>query len=726
MTNQYRRSLRLQIAVGALLGTLGATASAQSNSTSENDDEHHNIEEIIVEAVALPRTVEGLIQPTAVLQGRELEMDIASSIGETVSSQLGVSSSYFGPVSSRPVVRGQSGERVLMLSNGLASLDASALSEDHQVSVESILADRIEVIRGPATLLYGSGAAAGLVNVSDNRILRSPLTEPVSGKLSLNTDSAIGEIAGAGRVAFGTENFGVHLDYFRRETDDVDIPGFAESARLRALEEAEEGGEEEGEEEARGTIENSDSETDGGAAGFTWTGERGYIGLAVSQFNSNYGAPGGHEHAHEEGEEEEGEEEEEEIVRIDLEQTRVDIRGEVYFDGPIESIRFQFADNDYTHTEFEGDEVGTVFDTEGFDTRVEARHAQLGGFEGVFGFQYKEVDFDAIGDEAYVPTSQTERTSLFAFEEYALSEDVVLQGSIRFENQKISGSSRPLPDMNVSYDDDAFGFAAGAIWSFSDQMSVSARYSLTERHPNATELFALGPHVAVQRFEIGSVTQAILDGGDPNAAILSKETSSNIDVTIRGNTERFDWTVTLFSNDVDDYIALSPTGRDSITIDGETEEVEFDAFEFRQTDAELYGYEAEGRFEIFDAGERHLHVRIFSDYVHGEESRSGAYLPQLTPLRYGLGLHYRMGNMDFGLESITHEDQSKTAANELATDGYTLVNAEFSYSMPETGLFFFIKGRNLGDQDARQHTSPLKDLVPLPGRSLQAGFRYDF
>ncbi len=710
MNTQYFAGSRHRTLCAVAVSLLSFTAVADDAA----DDPHHDIDEIVVEATALPRTVEQLAQPTSVLSGDELARSTAASIGETLSSELGLSSTYFGPVASRPVIRGQFGERVRVLSNGLDALDASALSEDHQVSVDGILADRVEIVRGPATLLYGSGAAGGLVNVIDNRISGQPLESSVQGKLAFGMDSAVGETSGAGWVKFGTDAFAVHLDYFRRDTDDIDIPGFTESALLRELEEAEEH-EEEGheEEEARGSIENSDSSSDGGALALTWTGDNGFVGVSLSTFDSEYGVPGGHGHEHEEeempGEEEE---EEEEIVRIDLEQTRVDLRGEYRFSGPFERVLFRLADNDYEHVELEGDEVGTLYETDGFDSRLELQHRPLGELEGAIGLQYERIDFNAVGDEAFVPASETTRTSLFTFHELPASDALVFQGSLRYENQTIDGSDVTLIDdstMAIDYDESAFGAAIGAVWTANDMLTLSAHYSVTERHPNATELYAQGAHVAVQRFELGSV---ILGNG-----ILDKEVSNNFDLTLRGDTERFDWTLTLFNNDVDDYIVLSPTA--------EIED-DFQVYEYGQVDAELYGFEAEALVELMDNGGNHMHMRLFSDYVHGEEARSGAYLPRLPPLRYGVSVHYIREALEFSVSATGHDEQNKTAANELPTDSYTLLDAGVSYHLHDRGLFLFLKGTNLGDEDARQHSSPLKDTVPLPGRSLHAGVRFEF
>lgn len=687
-------SITHPVVVAATLATIAHGAVAQQ---VPDNDEHHDIEEIIVEATAIPRTVQQLAQPTAVLAGSELVRKQSGSIGETLSQELGVSSTYFGPVASRPVIRGQYGERVRVLANGLDSLDASALSEDHQASVEGILANRVEIVRGPATLLYGSGAAGGLVNVVDNRIIEVAPERSIAGTVALNAVSATGEKSGAGWVAIGSQRILIHADYSRRDTDDVEIPGFAESARLRALEEAEGG---ETEEEASGIVENSDSTTETGALAMSIFGSRGFFGVSASRFDSEYGVPG---HAHEE-EPLPGAPEEEAPVRIDLAQNRVDLRSQVDLGGLFESARFRLASNNYEHTELEGTEIGTIYQTDGMDARFELRHGRRGPLEGAVGLQYKRIDFNAIGDEAFVPATDTRRASFFLFEELALSDRLVLQGSARIERQTIEG-----PTLATDYGDTALGASIGAIWQFSPLTSLATNLSLTERHPNATELYSDGPHVAAQRFERGSV--AI--GGDK----LDKESSANLDVTLRGNTERFDWTFTAFLNHADDYIVLKPT--DGVE-DGYT------VFEYTQADAKLYGFEAEARLELLETARGHLHTRLFSDFVYGEENGSGDYLPRLPPLRLGAGLHYTMSRVEVIAEATYFAEQDKVAPNELPTDSYVLLGATVSYAIPERGLYLFLRGYNLADEDARQHSSPLKDLVPLPGRALHAGIRYEF
>ncbi len=679
------------------------------------DDEQEQVDEIVVTALPLGKTVEALTQPTTVLSGDDLARSQDISLGETIADELGVSSTYFGPVASRPVIRGQAGERVQVLSNGLDSLDVSALSEDHAVTIDNLLADHVEIVRGPATLIYGSSAAAGIVNVVDSRIHTSPLESDFSGAVSVTSDSALGSNAGAAKIDFGDETFIGHFDFMRRSSDDVEIPGFAESAILRQME-AEEAGEEGEEEENEGFIENSASETESSAFGFSLLGSGdNFLGFSVSNYETNYGLPGGHGHEHGEehdedhdedhGDEDHGEEhgeEEEEVVSIDLEQTRYEVRGQLGLGGFFDAARLSLAHTDYEHTEFEGAEVGTVYQNEGTDIRIDLLQKESDVLAGTVGLHYKELDFDAVGEEAFVPPSDSEQLGIYAFQEWTVSDRLVLQGSARFENQTITTADFP------EYDESAFGASVGTLFDLTDTLVLSANLALTERHPNSTELYANGPHVAVERFERGSVT---LGNG-----VLDKETSTNIDVTLRGDYDRFTWAVTAFHNDVSDYILLSPTAE---------EEDGFQVFDFRQSDAELYGLEAEALFDIINTEGRHLHARVFGDFVHAEED-NGNYLPRITPMRLGASLHFAQDQFDASVSVVNYSEQEKVALNELPTDSYTMVDAELSYRFGQPNMLVYLRGLNLGDEDARRHTSPLKDVAPLPGRSIRLGLRMDF
>ena len=649
---------------------------------AQNGEETHQIEQIIVTASPLGRSVEEIAQPTAILAGEELRKKVTASIGETLSAEPGVNATSFGPIASRPIIRGQGGERIGILINGLDSLDASSISDDHQVTSEGLLAESIEIIRGPATLLYGSGAAGGLINIVDNRLLSEPTEKLFSGRASLGTESADGGREMAVQSILGSGNTAFTFDYFRRSTKNIKIPGFAESEILMAAEEAE------GDEKAFGEVENTQSLTRGGSVGISYFGERGFVSTSFSGFDSVYGIPGLAEPG-----------------VLDLKQKKIDIRAEYDLDTKLlDTIKLKVADSNYSHTEYDGTVIGTVFDVDGVDTRVEITHNPWGNLEGAFGFQYRDVYFDVSGDEAYVPQTNTKRLSAFVFEEYDFNNDFVLQGSLRLEKQTIDG-----PTITQIYDDSGFSGSAGFIWSPEGNISLSSNLALTERHPTAADLYADGPHIASARYERGGISLG--------KGMFTVEESTNLDITLRGDYDRVEWSITGFSNRVENFLLLRP--RD-LEID------ELKVYDYSQADVNFYGLEAEALFEIWDGDNGHLHLNLFTDFVNAEERISGAYLPKIPPSRYGLKMHGRLNQIDVNLDAIFADSQNKLASNELATEGYKLVNLSLSYALDNPDILLILRGSNLLDEEIRRHTSYLKDLVPLPGRSLYAGLTYNF
>jgi len=661
-------STSLRIAVAAVLVSSSAVA------------EESRLEEIVVTSTALRENPLEVAQPTTVVAGDDLRRQISTSIGETLSHELGVSSTYFGPSASRPVIRGLGGYRVQTLQDGLASLDVAGLSQDHAVTVESVVSQQIEVIKGPAALLYGSGAAGGLVNVVTNRVPMERAEEPISGAVELRGDTAVEERTGALGVDGGSGALAFHADYFDRETDDVEIPEFAQSDALRrALIDA---GEEP--DNVRDHIPNSAGEAKGGALGASLVGDAARGGLSWSRYETNYGIPG------------------EEEAFIDMKQDRYDAKAEIDLEGAINTLRLSGSSNDYTHTEFEAPgEPGTVFNQDAYELRFAMDHEFGEGWRGTGGVQYVDIDFEAVGEEAFVPQSTTQATSLFAFEERHFDQWTIELGA-RGEQQKIDVQpGTGLPD----YDETAFNLSAGVVWKLADEHAFAVNVTRTQRHPQAAELYADGPHIAAQRFEIG----------DPN---LDLETAITTDLSLRRSGEGVQWTLSAFYNDYSDYIFANPTGE----IDDD-----LPVFAYLQDGAKLHGFEAEVIFPLMEQGDRHLDLRLASDYVRGELD-GGGDLPQIPPLRVGAGLHYDQNRWHLGLQAFYYDEQDKVATNELPTDSFTLVDADASYRLPlgPTSVFVFLRGTNLLDEDARQHASPLKDIAPLPGQSLHLGVRAEF
>lgn len=655
------------------------------------------LHEIVVTAVPIAAAAGDLTQPVTLLAGDALRLDLAPSLGETLTRQPGINSTFFGPAASRPVIRGIGGDRVQVLTDGLASLDASGLSEDHAVAVEPALAQQIEIVRGPATLLYGSGAAGGVVNVVTTR-LHERRQEGVSGVVEARGESALNETALSGRLDAGVGHLQLHVDGAWRDTDDYSIPGFTESRRQRELDIA--AGEEPSDE--RGTVENSWTRTKSGGAGLSYVGDGGMLGIAFSRYDTRYGIPGGHEHH---GEEEE-EAEEEGGVSIDMRQERLDLAGRLDVgNGFIDALRLRGFANWYEHAEVEPDgAIGTLFKLDARELRLTLEQATIGGFDGVFGLQWSDVDFEAEGEEAFVPGSRTRSVALFGFEQRDFERWSAEFGA-RVERKKIEpDAARALPD----YKGTALSLSAGALWKLGNDHGIALNVTRTERHPTSTELYADGPHAATGQYEIG-------DAG------FGREKALTVDLGLRRTAGPLRYEISAYLNHYDGYIYLADTGLE--TPDDEALPV----FQFTQRDATFRGFEASVEAPL-ELGGGTLTLGAMGDYVRGKLSNGGGDLPRLPPLRLGGSVKYERGPFGVAVEAQHAFAQKKTADYELVTSGHTLLEADVTYTLElqRSRLLVFVRGRNLLDEDVRLHTSPLKENVPLPGRGIAAGVRLQF
>lgn len=679
-----QRKIRRSLAMASSLSLLAVPAALA---------QHPDLEEIVVTANPLRASAMDLAQSAVVLSGDDLTRQVGASLGESLAAQLGVTASYFGPKASRPIIRGLSGERVLMLLDGVNALDVSNLSPDHSVAVEPLLADQIEVLKGPTTLLYGSGAVGGVVNTVDGRLPTRRDAEPLSGGLELRGDTASDERSIAGRLDGRNGAFGWHVDGYSRDTSDIEIPGLDWSKYI-IEEELAEGAEIEA---TDGKVPNSDSESQGYTAGFSWFGEDSVVSFAYGRAETNYGLPGPAEHAHEdEAVLFAAAAAEEEAIRIDQQSDRYDLKAEwSELDGFLDTVAVRAAYTDYEHTELEGSEIGTQFDQTGLDARLHLGHREIAGWQGTFGLQYTALDLEAVGAEAYIPPAQTTGLGAFVVEQREFGDWTVDVGA-RIERQEIdvAGNGR-------DYDDTAFSVAAGVLWDWTDDVSFAMHLTRSERHPQAAELYADGPHLAVQRYEIG----------DEN---LDTEIANTIDFGVR-RVGAVTWRASVFYSDFSDYIFPAPT---------DLEADDLPVYVYQQQDAKFYGAEGEVEFPLWSSGERGLRGKLGADYVRGKLA-DGGDLPQMPPLRLTGLVEYDAGPLHGSLGVSWYDAQDKLAENELPTDGYTMVDFEVSYRWEQwrRGVLFFLKGGNLLDEEARRHSSPLKDYVPLPGRNLTLGVR---
>ena len=657
--------------------------------TNDNDD----LDEVIV--TAHPLADDGLAQSLTILQGETLERALAASIGETVASQPGVHFADFGSAAGRPYIRGLSGPRVRMMQDRIDTLDVSVTSADHAITTEAFIAEQIEILKGPSTLLYGSGAIGGIVNVVTNRIPHAVPDEPFGGRVELRRNNNGDQNTIAVALDGGSGNFAWHFDAFDRDADEFEIPGFAESAEQRAREEAEEGGEEEEEEEAFGILPGSQLEASGFAIGGAYVGERITAGVSINTYDANYGLPGGHPP----GEEEEEEEEEGEGNPIlDLEQQRVDLDVDIRDPfGGFSSLSFRVGYNDYEHVEFEPNgEAGTEFGNEAYDARVELGYEEAGNWRGVIGLQITDRTFSAIGEEAFVEPVDTSSLGLFwvgerAFETFDFEVGARLE---RVEHDAFTGLSR---------DFSAYGFATGFTTSVTERQSVGLQIDIAGRAPIAEELFSNGPHLATRAFEIG----------DPD---LDEERSFSVALNYGFEGERWDTQVSVYYNDFSDFIYETPTGdvEDGLPV-----------FQFFQDDAEFFGVDVEIGFDLNEW------FRVIGTYdtvsadldVDGNDN-----VPRLPPTSYGLGVEFAQGPVTADVRFRRVDEQTDIAAFELPTASYTDLSLFLGYATEFGGsaIDVFLHGRNLTDDEQRNHSSFIKDFAPRPGLTWEAGVRVNF
>jgi iron complex outermembrane recepter protein len=652
-------------------------------------------EEVVVSAHADPHQADELAQPVTVLGGEDLALNLAPSLGETLARQPGVSSTYFGPGASRPVIRGLGGDRIRVLQSGLGSADASNTSPDHAVSFDPLSARQIEVLRGPATLLYGSSAVGGVVNILDNRIPDALPDHKLGGSLDLAGGTAGDERSAAASVQGAAGMVAFHGDFLKRATDDIHIPGFAESAALRR-EEAEEGGEHE---QAAGVLENSATESQGGSLGGSVIGGSGFVGVSLSGLDTLYGVPGGHtpheaEPGGEAGEDQEG-------IEIDLRQRRGDLRGEWNRPlGALRAVRARFGIADYEHRELEGGAVGTVFSNESWEGRLDLLHRPAGPLTGSLGLQVGRRDFTAVGEEAFIPPTRTTTLAAFAFEEIGRG-PLKLQLGARVESQDVEARGAAPATRSLT----GWSGSAGFTWQ-QDGWSLALTAARSTKLPTAEELFSNGPHLATRAFEVGN----------PD---LRKEKSLGLDLALRRRAGRLTGEVSVFTNRFDDYIYESFTG---------AEEDGLAVAEFVQGDARFWGGEAEATFDVLHREPHHLDLELSADLVRAELRPDGQPLPRIPPSRLAAGLHYHNQRWSARAEARRASEQDRVGPFERPTEGYTFVNVSAGYRFfaGRTVCDLLLKGTNLTDAEGRNHVSFLKDLAPLPGRDLRLSVRLLF
>ncbi|MUH72810.1 TonB-dependent receptor [Psychrosphaera haliotis] len=674
--------------------------------------------------------------PITVLHGESLRMRQESTLGDTLSKEIGVHSNFHGSVASTPIIRGLDGPRVLVTQNGLDAGDASRVGPDHAVSTETSTTERIEVLRGPATLFYGSGAIGGVVNLVDERVPRSTETKGES-LTEYNSNNEQGLVSGS--INSGTGNVAVHADGFYRESENYQAP------KKDGVDE----------------IANSAAESTGFTLGSSYLFDNGFVGFSYQMLDQEYGIPG-HSHG-----------DEEVAVLADLEQNRWQLLSEFNFENEfIKTVNSKVAYTDYNHSELEVGVVGTTFDNESLEARIEVLHQDYSDWRGGLSFHFKESDFTAVGAEAFTPPSETSSIALAWIEERHFG-DVLLQLGARVERTEITASKVRLPELELieshdehdeheeheedshdhdhdhAHDDHAeqtitrnfdvkhtftpISLSAGVVWDFTDGYNLGLSLAHSKRAPSASELLSFGPHIGTGSYEVGALFSLHDDeeGHEPHFSLtehdIVMETSNNIDISLRKFKGDFGLIINAFYNQIDDYYYEQAThfsaGDGHDHGDEEEEAHTLPLYVFTAQDVTLHGFEAQVVWQVTNE----FSWRIQGDVIRAR-LKSGGELPRTPPARLTSEFNYQGERISAGLFVSNYFKQDHTAELETSTDSYVMVDANINYhfTVGQQDLALYLKGKNLTNEYAQVHTSFLKDLTPLAGRSVAFGIRGSF
>jgi iron complex outermembrane receptor protein len=677
---------RTLLLAAASWAALAHGAQAQVTPGSLVQDTPAQLEEIIVTGVPYGISQNATTIATTVIDAEQLAVAPAASLGDLLNGTPGVRSTSFAPGTSRPVIRGLAGPRVQVLTNGVGLIDASSVSPDHQVASDPAEASRIEIVRGPATLIYGGSAIGGVVNVIDGRIPEAMPEGGLDGHLTAQ-GSTVDEgslVGGRADIALGG-NFVLHLDALRKNADDYEIPSSPISQRLADADGVDR--------DETGTLANSFSELDAWGVGGAFVGDNGFLGVSWKETDSTYGIVA------------------EETVFIELEQQRFDVRGAYRFDqGPFREVRGIYGQADYTHTEFEDvGEPGTVFASDGYEARADLIQRAQGGWNGASGVQTLSRTLSAIGDEAYIPSADIEETGVYTVQR--LDRDGYgFEGGLRFDRRTLSAI--PFGGTGeVEREFDNLSASAAAFFRPATGLFAGVSLSRTQRAPSEAELFADGVHIATSAYEVGDLN-------------LDTETVTTLEGTLHYDGGRFRGDLHVYASQFDGFIDLRDTGTEfEFDEDGEIES--FPIFAYQQTDAEFRGFEAEAAYDVWVEGGRVVTLEGAVDVVDADTDLGPA--ARIPPYSVTGRIRYASTPVDLSLEVRHVGEQDDVAEFELPTDSYTLVNLFGAWRpFADPAVTIFAEARNLTDEEAREHASFLKDIAPQPGRNLRVGVTYRF
>lgn len=626
-------------------------------------------------------------QPTSVLSGQDLTKQLEGSLGATLENQPGLASRSFGPSPSRPVIRGLDGDRVQILQDGQRTGDLSSQSGDHGVSVNPASAERIEVVRGPATLLYGANAIGGLVNIITSEIPTRPI-QGTSGEVTFEAGTAAGEAAGAGQVQLGNGKFAVSIGGGGRRSGDFQTP--------------------------LGKTSNSHSRNGFTSVGAAWTGDKAHVGASYGYDDTKYGIPvveGG-------------------TLQLTPRRHALTVRaGAERLTGAFEEYRATVAVRRYRHDELEGEEIGTTFENHTLEVQAMGSHRVVGRLKGSLGGWVLDRAFDATGAEALSPAVDQRGFAAFGYEEVTWPH-VTLQFGARVDHTAYTPAREPERAFTNG------SMSAGVLLrpaAADDRVTIAASLARAARPPALEEMFFYGVHHGNFALEVGN----------PH---LQSEHAFGADLSLRWRTPRASGEVTYFRNDISDYIfrrnmdhdefedrrdeftarfgGREPAGHAEHDGGADDEDDEIAFVEFVGADALLQGIESHVDFQLTSA----LTAEAGLDLVRGALKENDLPLPRIPPVKFRGGLRYQRSALQIGGQLIAAAKQGRLSTNETATDGYTLLRLYGSYSFDSGGAVHTITARldNATNELYKNHLSLIKDLVPEMGRNFKAVYSVGF
>jgi len=627
------------------------------------------------------------ILPVTSLSGKLLEESRANTLGETLELIPGMQSTAFGSSASRPIIRGFDGPRVQILQDGLSVADVSADSPDHAVNVTPDFAEYIDIIRGPSTLLYGGSAVGGVINVVGGVFPAIDLESGIHGTIESGYHTVNRGWNHQLRTSLNNDQWALQFSVSNHDFGDYDIPGYPV---------LDEGNSNENEALEKGRLSQSFSYSNELSFGLgKRLNENWNIAVALASLDQNYGVTERAPEGVEEEEEEEG------GVSIDMKQWRgnLELLGQ-WKDGVVQAFKWRLHYSDYDHVEMEGDEVGTSFDKKLWTSRMEFSNAINDQIFGVFGFQWDDIKYQSVGEEALLPGVESKTAAWFVAENWE-GEHLSMNGGARWEWNQLNPEA-DLPE----YDDGALSLSTGLDWSLTEESHLNLVFTRSSRHPSATELFADGLHAATSSYEVGDVS-------------LEKEISNGVDLRYEWNSKRWKAALSAYINRFDNYIYAQNTGD---YIEG------YPVYQFVKNDADFSGFEGELSWNVLENENHELEISLVGDLVHANLLDTGERLPRVPAKRIGVSVSYKTNGFSLASDFRHVFAVDEIAENESASDSYNIWNMYLSFplSFAHSELKLILKLKNILDEEIRPHTSFLKDVAPQPGRGAELGVRWEF